>query len=233
MLIKGINLSIGYNLKVVSTNINFEIDEGDVVCIVGENGAGKSTLLKTILGILKPIKGEFEYSPSLNVKRFGYLPQTSESQNDFPATVKEIVLSGRINGHKNKLFFNKEDRKIAYDNMKLLDIFDLADRAFSTLSGGQRQRVLIARALCATDEILFLDEPLTGLDPKIIKEFYQIVQQLHEEGITIVMISHDLDEAVNLATKILFIGEENYFMSKDEFVNSPLGKKFLSFGGRQ
>ena len=116
MLIKGINLSIGYNLKVVSTNINFEIDEGDVVCIVGENGAGKSTLLKTILGILKPIKGEFEYSPSLNVKRFGYLPQTSESQNDFPATVKEIVLSGRINGHKNKLFFNKEDRKIAHDN---------------------------------------------------------------------------------------------------------------------
>lgn len=233
MLIKGTNLSIGYNSKVVSSNINFEIDEGDVVCIVGENGAGKSTLLKTILGILKPIQGEFEYSPSLNVKRFGYLPQTNESQNDFPATVREIVISGRINAGSRKLFFDKEDKRIALENMKLLDIFDLKDRAFSTLSGGQRQRVLIARALCATDDILFLDEPLTGLDPKIIKEFYQIVEQLHKEDITIVMISHDLDESVNLATKILFIGEENYFMSKDEFVNSPLGKKFLSFGGRQ
>ena len=233
MLIEGKNLSIGYKTKVVSSDINFKIDEGDVICIVGENGAGKSTFLKTVLGILKPIKGEIIFSPSLNVKRFGYLPQSSESQNDFPATVKEIVLSGRINAYKRKLFFNWYDKRIANEKMELLDIYDLKNRAFSTLSGGQRQRVLIARAMCATDKILFLDEPLTGLDPKITKEFYQIVEQLHEQGITIVMISHELNESIRLATKVLFIGEENYFMSKDEFINSELGKKFLSFGGRQ
>lgn len=232
MLIEGKNLSIGYKTKVVSSHINFKIDEGDVICIVGENGAGKSTFLKTVLGILKPIKGEIKFSPSLNVKRFGYLPQSSESQNDFPATVKEIVLSGRINAYKRKLFFNWYDKRIADEKMELLDIYDLKHRAFSTLSGGQRQRVLIARAMCATDKILFLDEPLTGLDPKITKEFYQIVEQLHEQGTTIVMISHELNESIRLATKVLFIGEENYFMSKDEFVNSELGKKFLSFGGR-
>ena len=232
MLIEGKNLSIGYKTKVVSSHINFKIDEGDVICIVGENGAGKSTFLKTVLGILKPIKGEIKFSPSLNVKRFGYLPQSSESQNDFPATVKEIVLSGRINAYKRKLFFNWYDKRIADEKMELLDIYDLKHRAFSTLSGVQRQRVLIARAMCATDKILFLDEPLTGLDPKITKEFYQIVEQLHEQGTTIVMISHELNESIRLATKVLFIGEENYFMSKDEFVNSELGKKFLSFGGR-
>ena len=233
MLIEGKNLSIGYITKVVSSNINFQIEEGDVVCIVGENGAGKSTFLKTILGILKPIQGEILYSPCLDVKRFGYLPQSNESQNDFPATVKEIVLSGRINACPHKLFFNQEDRKIANDKMQLLDIFDLKERAFSTLSGGQRQRVLIARAMCATEQILFLDEPLTGLDPKITNEFYQIVEQLHNEGITIVMISHELSESINLATKVLFIGEENHFMTKKEFLDSSLGKKYLSFRGEQ
>lgn len=228
MLIEAKNLTVGYRKQVVATNINFTINEGDILCIIGENGAGKSTLIKTILNVIKPLEGELNYDLSLKDKRFGYLPQMSESQNDFPATVNEIVLSGRINSKKFKLFFNKEDKQIALRNMELLQIVDLKDKSFSSLSGGQRQRVLIARAMCATEKILFLDEPLNGLDPKIAKDFYNIVTDLHKNGVTIVMISHEVSESLHLASHVLLMGEENIFMAKEKFIKSKYMDLYLN-----
>lgn len=228
MLIEAKNLTVGYRKQVVATNINFTINEGDILCIIGENGAGKSTLIKTILNVIKPLEGELNYDLSLKDKRFGYLPQMSESQNDFPATVNEIVLSGRINSKKFKLFFNKEDKQIALRNMELLQIADLKDKSFSSLSGGQRQRVLIARAMCATEKILFLDEPLNGLDPKIAKDFYNIVTDLHKNGVTIVMISHEVSESLHLASHVLLMGEKNIFMAKEKFIKSKYMDLYLN-----
>jgi zinc transport system ATP-binding protein len=151
----------------------------------------------------------------------------SESQEDFPAVVEEIVLSGCISRSKFKLFFNKEDKQIAKKNMKLLDIDKFAKQPFNTLSGGQKQRVLIARALCATNNIIFLDEPLSGLDPKIITDFYKIVEELHNNHITVVMISHETVESIALSSHVLFIGEESKYLSKEEFLSSDLGKQYL------
>ena len=226
-LVEVKNLTIGYNSKPVATNINFEINKGDILCILGENGAGKTTLIKTILGVIKPLSGEMNISEDIKEHRFGYLPQKSENQDDFPAVCKEIVLSGCINRKKFKLFFNKEDKAIAEKNMELLGVKELANKPFNILSGGQKQRVLIARSLCATEKILFLDEPLTGLDPKIVDDFYNIVSMLHEQGITIVMISHELHTSLHLANYVLYIGEECIFTKKEDFVNSEIGKRFL------
>ena len=226
-LVEVRDLIIGYSKSPVAHNINFKIDEGDILCILGENGAGKTTLIKTILGVIKPLGGELLLSEDIKEHRFGYLPQKSENQDDFPAIAREIVLSGCINRKKFKLFFNKEDKEIAKKNMELLGISHLADKPFNILSGGQKQRVLIARSLCATEKILFLDEPLTGLDPKIVEDFYHVVEMLHNEGITIVMISHELKTSLRLASHVLYIGEHCVYSTKDEFINSEVGKRFL------
>jgi len=226
MLLEGKDLTVGYNKQIIASNINFTINDGDILCIIGENGAGKTTLLKTVLNIIKPISGEIIYAPELKDKRFGYLPQISDIQNDFPATNDEVVISGRINSSRFKFFFNKKDKEIAEKNMEILGISELKNKSFNSLSGGQRQRVLIARAMCATDKIIFLDEPLTGLDPKITKEFYEIVEELHNKGVTIVMISHEMRESIDIATHILVVGKENIFFNKEEFLKSEYSNTY-------
>lgn len=219
-LIKAEELKVGYSKQVVAENISFTVEKGDIVCVVGENGSGKSTLLKTLLGITKPLGGKISFEGDASSKRFGYLPQLDESQSDFPSTVYEIVASGCISRGKFKLFYNKEDKEIINKYMRLVGIESLAKSRFSSLSGGQRQRTLIARALCTSSSLLFLDEPLNGLDPKFRNDFFELVKTLHENGVTIVMISHDLKQSLSLANKILYIGEECYFGSKEDFLNS-------------
>lgn len=205
------NLSLGYNNIPVIQNLNVKINDGDFVCIVGSNGAGKSTLIKGILGLLKPIAGSIELN---NIKKnfIGYMPQETKVDSNFPASVYEIVLSGTLNKVGLKPSYSKELKKIADDNLKLLDIYSLKDKCFNELSGGQRQRVLLARSLCSTSKILILDEPSNNLDYNSKKNLYKILQYLNKEkNMTIIMVTHDLDHNNLIGNKILSLQKGNYF----------------------
>lgn len=202
MTIKCIDLDIGYDGKTVVSGLNFEINDGDYLCIVGENGSGKTTLMKTLLGLVPLLGGSIQ---GLNKNDIGYLPQISDIQKDFPATVEEVVLSGT-----KKLFYRKKEKDLMRFNLERLNITNLSKCKFSELSGGQRQRVLLARALCASKKILLLDEPVSGLDPKATAMMYEIIDKLNkEDGKTIIMISHDLNGSLKYASNVLNIGENN------------------------
>lgn len=196
------NVSFGYsNQMEVIKNININVKENEFIAIVGENGSGKSTLIKCILGLNKVTKGKIEVNG-----RVGYLPQMTDIQNNFPATIEEVIISGTIPNNVKKIWYTKEDKDLAKKIMKELDLYDMKNKSFSELSGGQKQRVLIARALCSTDKIMLLDEPVNGLDPKIVTQIYQLIDKLNKEkGITIVMVSHDIDRALSYCSRVIEI----------------------------
>lgn len=221
------NLTLGYDGKIVTKNLNFQINSGDYLCIVGENGAGKSTLMKTLLNLKKPMEGEIFTGDDFRPYEIGYLPQQTVVQKDFPASVDEIVLSGCLNRCGLRPFYNQKEKKLASENMKKLDILDLRKRCYRDLSGGQQQRVLLARTLCATQKLLLLDEPVAGLDPKVTSELYRLIHKLNQEGMTIVMISHDIEAAVTYGTHILQIGRKQEFFGKtQEYLKSEIGGIF-------
>ncbi|MBR1810212.1 MAG: ABC transporter ATP-binding protein [Clostridia bacterium] len=227
------NLAIGYDARVIIKDLNFTVSAGDYLCIVEENGAGKSTLIKTLLGLLPPIGGSVVYGDGLKKNEIGYLPQQTEVQKDFPASVREIVLSG-CQGHKGlNPFYSKADKQTAAQNMEKMGISTLARRCYRELSGGQQQRVLLARALCATQKVLLLDEPTAGLDPKVTAEMYGLIETLNRtDGITVIMISHDIQAAVRYATHILHIGNQVFFGTKNDYLAGDVGKGFvLAEGG--
>ena len=215
------NLTLGYNSKVILENLNFSVNVGDYLCIVGENGSGKSTLMKTILHLLKPISGTIKTGDGLLADEIGYLPQQTEVQRDFPASVREIVLSGCQSRCGRRPFYIKEEKKLAHDTMEKLGILPLERRCYRELSGGQQQRVLLARALCATQKMLLLDEPVTGLDPEATEEMYELIKKLNDDGITIIMISHDIDTALQYASHILNIGKNIFFGEAKDYVRNP------------
>lgn len=194
------DLCVGYDGKPVLKGLNFEVNAGDYLCIVGENGSGKSTLMKTILGLIPPITGKVEFSDGLKRTEIGYLPQQTVVQKDFPASVSEIVLSGCLSHLGKRLFYGKAEKKLASANMEKMNVYSLKNRCYRELSGGQQQRVLLARALCSTQKLLLLDEPVSGLDPIVTAEMYELIKKLHEEGIAIIMITHDLSAAAKYAT---------------------------------
>ena len=200
-------LAVGYETQAVLENINFEINAGDYFCIVGENGSGKTTLMKTILGLQQAVSGSIEFGDGLMKNEIGYLPQQSVAQKDFPASVFEIVLSGCQNSLGKRFFYSKEQKKLALSNIKKLGIEKLKNRCYRELSGGQQQRVLLARALCATKKAILLDEPVAGLDPTVTEEMYELIKQLNDDGMTIIMISHDIANVSKYATKIYDVNE--------------------------
>ena len=213
-------LCVGYDGKSILQGLDFEVFAGDYLCIVGENGSGKSTLMKTILGLQTPISGSILTGDGLRKNEIGYLPQQTQVQKDFPASVREIVLSGCQRRCGSRPFYNREEKKLAVDAMEKMQIAPLAKRCYRTLSGGQQQRVLLARALCATQKMLLLDEPVSGLDPKVTAEMYALIQKLnYEDGITVVMISHDLSAALQYASHILHIGDSVFFGTKAAYLN--------------
>lgn len=226
------NLSVGYDSKVILKNLSFEVNKGDYLCIVGENGSGKTTLIKSILGLIPTISGKLETGEGLKSNEIGYLPQQTVVQRDFPASVKEIVLSGCQGRMGLRPFYSKSDRLLAEKNMKKMDITDLSKRCYRELSGGQQQRVLLARALCATQKLLLLDEPVSGLDPRVTAEMYQTIKSLNDEGISIIMISHDVDAAVKYASHILHIGNTVFYGTTEEYVNSHIGHIFWEREGQ-
>ena len=226
------NISIGYDNNPILENLNFSVEQGDYLAILGENGAGKSTLLKTMLGLIKPLDGKIVFDAGVKKTEIGYLPQQTVVQRDFPASVWEIVISGCLAKDGIRPFYSKEDRALAEANIKKLGLEDLKKWCYRELSGGQQQRVLLARALCSSNKVLVLDEPVTGLDPKVTMQLYELIDSLNKEGITIIMISHDL-QALKHANMILHLGHETFFGTKDKYLKSPLYQIFMDKGGEQ
>ncbi len=219
------NLSLGYDGKEIINNLSFSVHAGEYLCIIGENGSGKTTLMKTLLGLHKPMGGTVEMGDGLRQNEIGCLPQQTVVQKDFPASVYEIVLSGCQGRCGSRPFYSKEEKALAFDAMKKMNITHLQKCCYRELSGGQQQRVLLARALCATGKLLLLDEPVSGLDPKVTLEMYQLIEVLNKkDGITVIMISHDLHAAITYASHILYIGKEIFFGTKEEYLASSIAK---------
>ena len=224
-------LTLGYENTRLLTGLSFQVNAGDYLCIVGENGSGKSTLVRTLLGLQPPVSGSIRISDGLSAREIGYLPQQTEVQRDFPASVREIVLSGCQNRMGLRPFYRREERALAESNMEKLGIQSLAGRCYRELSGGQQQRVLLARALCATRKLLLLDEPVSGLDPFATNEMYHLIAGLNDEGISIIMVSHDIDAALRYASHILHIGGGTFFGTAADYAASPVGRRYLDLGG--
>lgn len=226
-LIECKSLSLGYEGNIIVDGIDLEINKGDYLCIVGENGSGKSTLMKTLLGLRAPSGGTIAYGDGLERNRIGYLPQQTATQRDFPASVYEVVLSGCLGKRGLLPFFSSEQKQLAKHNIERLGISSLKDRCYRELSGGQQQRVLLARALCASSELLLLDEPVSGLDPVVTGELYALISSLNKEGLTVVMISHDIAAAVSSASHILHLSHTPLFYGTTEaYLDSEIGRKF-------
>jgi zinc transport system ATP-binding protein len=231
-LLKCESVSLGYDGKEILSDLNFSVNEGDYLCIVGENGSGKSTLMKTILGLHAPMKGKISTGDGLNRNEIGYLPQQTVVQKDFPASVREIVISGCQARCGLRPFYNKEEKSLAASAMERMNITPLEKRCYRELSGGQQQRVLLARALCATRKLLLLDEPVSGLDPKVTVDMYNLISELNrKDGITVIMISHDIAAAMKYATHILHIGKTVFFGTKSQYAMSDMGRLFDAVEG--
>lgn len=227
-LIKCEHVDLGYENQDAVINVNMEVCPGDYLCIVGENGSGKSTLIKGLLGLLKPSGGKLTVAEELKTTGIGYLPQQTAAQKDFPASVREVVLSGCLSRRGRRPFYSKTEKDIASANMEKLGITQLANQCYRELSGGQQQRVLLARALCAADKILVLDEPVTGLDPMAANTLYESMELLHQEGMAVVMVTHDMGNALKYADKILHISDNGYFFgSVGEYKQSDYANMFL------
>ena len=232
LLLKCEHVDFGYENQDAVIDVSLEVSTGDYICIVGENGSGKSTLMKGILGLLKPTEGKIEIS-ELKKAGIGYLPQQTAAQKDFPATVFEVVISGCLGKRGNRPFYSPKEKQTALSNLERLGIADLKKSCFRDLSGGQKQRALIARALCATDKLLILDEPITGLDPSAIQDFYNIIRKLNrEEQVAILMVSHDMANIVRQAGKILHLQQKALFWGTvQDYLKSGIGNQFL--GGEE
>ena len=227
------NLAVGYDGRKILDSLNFSVEPGEYLCILGENGTGKSTLMKTLLGLQSPLSGRVRTGDGLKQTEIGYLPQQTKVQKDFPATVREIVLSGCQGRCGLRPFYNRAEKELAAANMKRLQIGHLAHRCYRELSGGQQQRVLLARALCATRKMLLLDEPVSGLDPAASGEMYRPIHQLNkEDGVTVVMISHDLHAALDHASHILYLGQPIFFGTRQAFLKTEFACRYsLKKGG--
>lgn len=222
---KDVNLS--YENRRILSDLTFNVNQGDYLCIVGENGSGKSTLVKALLGMRKIDSGTIEFGDGLKRTEIGYMPQQTDIQRDFPATVREVVISGCQNSRGLRPFYNKQEKQRAAEAMEKLGVLKSAEKTYRNLSGGLQQRVLLARALCATKKLLLLDEPTTGLDPLITQEFYSLTRELFEDGITVVAVSHDIPSAMKTATKILHLHHKPmFFGTAEDYPKSDAGKIF-------
>ncbi|WP_352400772.1 ABC transporter ATP-binding protein [Anaerotignum sp.] len=225
------NLTLGYDGKIIINGLDFSVQSGDYLFIVGENGSGKSTLMKTILKLHAPFEGCVVTGDGLQPSEIGYLPQQTMIQKDFPASVWEIVLSGCLNRCGFRPYFNRTEKQLARKNLEKMGISHLSKRCFRELSGGQQQRVLLARALCATGKMLLLDEPVSGLDSKVTKEMYDLIKKLNQDGITIIMISHDLSAALQYASHILHIGNPIFFGTREDYSENYINRSFSTLNG--
>ena len=224
--------SFAYEGNTAVSGLDFEVNSGDYLCVIGENGSGKSTLIKGLLRLKSPSAGTILQGDGLRANEIGYLPQQTAAQKDFPASVYEVVLSGRLSARGIRPFYSSLDKEIARENMKRLEIDSLRNRCYRELSGGQQQRVLLARALCATKKLILLDEPVSGLDPLVTQELYRLIASINREsGITVVMVSHDVVSAVKYASHILHLkNSQVFFGATSDYLKSGEGIAFVGGG---
>lgn len=226
------DLSFAYNGEEVLKNISFEVKRGDFTGLLGPNGSGKTTLIKLVLGLLKAEKGSIklfgqEIKDFKDWRKIGYLEQKATPPKLMPLTAFDVARLGLLSTKKMPRIFNAEDNRLTIEIMKQTKCLEYKDKLFSELSGGQQQRVLLARALCAAREMLFLDEPVSGLDPKMAAEMYKLLWDLNrKDGVTIVMVSHDIAAAAACAGKILHMGKNFFFGTKPEYLHSDAWKGF-------
>ena len=226
-LITGKDLTLAYDSGVVASDVSFRVEAGDYLCIVGENGSGKSTLVKSVLGLHPIHDGTLTVSSETRKSGIGYLPQHTPAQRDFPASVREIVRSGCLRRSGMRPFWRSSDKKMADEAMVRMGIDHLAGRCYRELSGGQQQRVLLARAYCATGQLILLDEPIAGLDPLAMTEMYNMIADMNQEGVAVVMVSHDVSAAVSYASHILHMGKAtSFFGTTEEYLATPVGQQF-------
>ncbi len=228
-LIRCEDLSFGYDGRRVVKDLNFSVNRGDYLAIVGENGSGKTTLLKGLLNLIKPLSGQVIMGQNLTFKNIGYLPQQTLVQRDFPASVKEVVLSGCLNRKTFIPSYSKQDRSRAKKQMERMSIVDLGQTSYRDLSGGQQQRVLLARALCAADKMMIMDEPASGLDPLVSHELYALISELNkEDNMTIIIVSHDIHCVLKDASHVLHLkGTQLFFGSKEDYFSSDYSSYLL------
>lgn len=226
------SLYLAYEGKAVVKDLSFEVEKGEYIAVVGENGSGKTTLIKSILGLIRPQSGEIRFSDGAKRGVIGYLPQHTTAQNDFPASVKEVVMSA-FAGKTMLPIYSKQMKQRAAENMNRLGVGDLSDKPFRELSGGQQQRVLLARALCATDDMLLLDEPVNGLDVNATAEMYSLIKEFNNCGMTVIMITHDIKAAVENADKLLHLSKDGHFFGASaEYLESEFGAMLLKGGAK-
>ncbi len=227
-LITCTDLCLAYDGRVVESEVSFSVPQGDYLCIVGENGSGKSTLMKALLGLIKPAGGSISFGDGLRQEEIGYLPQQTQIQRDFPANCLEVVLSGRLARRTGRFFYSRADKTAARETMSQLGIEALAKTCYHELSGGQQQRVLLARALCATQKLLLLDEPVAGLDPVVTQELYDLIRDLNGDGLTVIMISHDMSAVAEDAKHVLHLAHKPLFYGNTfDYLHSNVGRRFL------
>ncbi|MBE5928043.1 MAG: metal ABC transporter ATP-binding protein [Lachnospiraceae bacterium] len=228
-ILECVEASFGYDANIVLSDVDFSLCGGEYLCILGENGAGKSTLIKGILGLIAPAKGKVLFGEGLKSHEIGYMPQQMMINSNFPASVLEVVLSGRINSMGARPFYNSADKKDALEKLELMGMKGYEKRSYRDLSGGQKQRVLLARAMCAAKKLILLDEPVSGLDPAATAELYDIIKKINSEyKMTVIMVSHDTKAAVSYASHILHLSHTQLFYgTKDEYVSSRVGLEYL------
>lgn len=231
-LIECNNITLSYERREVVRDLSFTIEQGSYLCIVGENGSGKSTLLKALLGLISLQQGQIKFAKGFSCRNIGYLPQRTEVQQDFPASVEEVVRSGLLNRKKKGFFFGKSEKAVADRIMEQLELNDLRKTCFRELSGGQQQKVLLARALAASDDMLILDEPTTGLDPLATAELYRLVGQKNKEGMTVVMVTHDIETALHAGNMVLHLdNDRSFFGTTSEYLRSDLFRRMVGGHG--
>ena len=217
-LLKADNLKLGYGSVPVAENITFSVNKGDYLCLIGENGSGKTTLIKALTGLVKPLSGNIEFG--VGGLKIGYLPQQTELQRDFPASVKEIVMSGFAGNGVFHPFYSKKEKETARRFAERLGISKLWQCCYRELSGGQQQRVLLARALCASGDLLLLDEPAAALDTEAANEMYELISSVNQDGTAVIMVTHDIKSALKYSNLILKIGNEIFFGTNEEFLQA-------------
>ncbi len=209
-LVKFQNVTVDYGQIRAVSDVSFDINQGDYVCIVGSNGSGKSSVIKVMLGLVNQTHGRIEIN--IDKSHISYVPQINMAERNFPATVFEIVITGTQKKQKKLPFYTKEDIKTANDAIKLMRIDAISKKRIGQLSRGQQQRVMLARAMCRNPKMLVLDEPCASLDPEITKELNDILEMLNKDRqVTIFMASHNMHEVTKHASRILVLDKSLKF----------------------
>lgn len=204
------NLTVSYGKVPALQGISLDVEQGQYLCLVGNNGSGKSTLLKAIMGLVPTTEGEI--STPLSPDEISYLPQQNPVEKGFPATVREVVLTGtQKSARRFSTFYSREDKALAQSAIEKMGIASIADKRIGGLSGGQQQRVMLARSICRKPRLLFLDEPCAGLDAGISAEIYTMLKRFNADGMTVVMVSHDMEEIGKYADRVIVINQKIEF----------------------